>query len=53
MHDEWERQIDRLYDAIMAKDRELALESFRELFPHHPNRSVEQQRNLFPERVPE
>lgn len=47
-----EREIERLYDAIMAQDRKEALLRFGNLFPHHHNRSVAEQRNLFPDRIP-
>ena len=41
-----------MYDAIVADDRDRAVELLRELFPYYAFRSVAEQRNLFPERVP-
>lgn len=49
----YEREVVRLYEAIMAKNRDEALACFREIFRHHHNRSVAEQRNLFPDRIPE
>ena len=55
MTDDWdwrERKMYEMYDAVMAGDRDKAVELMRDLFPHYAFRSVAEQRNLFPDRVP-
>ncbi len=47
-----EREIYDLYDAIVEGRRDDAIDKMRSLFRHHEFRSVAEQRNLFPSRVP-
>lgn len=54
-HDEisdTEREIYDLYDAIVEGRRDDAIGKMRSLFALHEFRSVKEQRNLFPDRVP-
>lgn len=47
-----EREIDALYDAIVEGRRDDAIDMIRVLFGMPEFRSVAEQRNLFPDRVP-
>ena len=41
-----------VHEAICAGDRQLALDLLGKLYPQYQFRSVAEQRNLFPDRVP-
>lgn len=48
-----ERAVEAVYDAICEGRRQDAIDALQRVFPGYQFRSVAEQRNLFPERVPE
>lgn len=51
--DERGREIARLYDAICEGRRTDAIDSLKLIFPAAKFRTLAEQRNLFPDRIPE